>query len=137
MKRRIALLLACLLTVSFMGACSKEVADEGSGATVKDETPVAIEPAEEEEVEEVATAPTYALTSVTADDYTYFTGGVQCIQITDDKHPELSAAIDAQFSDLVSSFNKSAESMNKEAEEMNAENKKYAEENPDIEYYET
>lgn len=137
MKRKLALLMACTLTAASLIACGKE-------KEIKNEEPVVSTDKTEEKVEEVVeenaevtSAPTYAITSVKAEGYDYFTGRVECIQITDDKHAALADAINAQFADSVSAFNKSAESMNKEAEEADKENKKYADENPDIEYYKT
>ena len=135
MKRRLSLLLVMtLLTTTFM-ACGKE--SEEPQATNTEPTE-AVDTVEEEAKEEVVeeSAPTYAITSVEADGYDYFTGSVQCIQITDDKHPALAEAIDNQFSELVTTFNKGIDDMNSEAEQLNAENKKYAEEDSDIEYNE-
>ena len=134
MRRKLAFLLAMTLMTTSLFACGKnDETDKDTASDKAEQTDVVEDSKAEDKVAEPST-PTYAITSVGADGYDYFTGGVQCIQITDDKHPELTAAIDKQFSDLVSDFNASVDSMNNEAKEMNEENKKYAEENPDMSY---
>ncbi|MBR1623037.1 MAG: hypothetical protein IJ675_03930, partial [Pseudobutyrivibrio sp.] len=75
MKRRLSLLLVMtLLTTTFM-ACGKE--SEEPQATNTEPTE-AVDTVEEEAKEEVVeeSAPTYAITSVEADGYDYFTGSV-------------------------------------------------------------
>ena len=139
MKRRLALILACLCASTAIVACSNQSDAESKKESTKESTTVENKDKEEneEDVEKVATAPKYAITSVAAEDYQYFTGGIECIQITDDDHPELQAALDDMFSGMVKTFNKTADGLNDDATEENKSNKEYADENPDIDYYET
>lgn len=134
MKRKLALLLAMTVMTTSLYACGKlDETDKDTNSDKTGQAQVEVETEPEEKAEEPST-PTYALTSVNADGYEYFTGGVQCIQITDNKHPKLAEAIDKQFSDLVSDFNSGVDEMNEDAKQMNEENRKYAEEDPDMEY---
>ncbi|SDB48529.1 Protein of unknown function [Pseudobutyrivibrio sp. YE44] len=118
MKRPIALLIALTLTASLV-ACSNNTREEkqepqSTGAdntTINDEQPAESLP---------QTAPTYATTSVSYEEGSeYFTGSVQCIQITDAEHTALTKAVDDKFSEIVKSFNKTADGLVKEANETN------------------
>ncbi|SEA99960.1 protein of unknown function [Pseudobutyrivibrio sp. ACV-2] len=115
MKKRLAMLLICAVTVSSLMACGKPVAD--STNTDNNVVEAEKEAAEKESVS--ATAPEISFTSVTADDYDYFTGHVQCLQITDDDHPELKDAVEKYFSGLVKNFNSGIEEMNDQAKQEN------------------
>ncbi len=115
MKKRLAMLLICAVTVSSLMACGKPVAD--SINTDNNVVEAEKEAAEKESVS--ATAPEISFTSVTADDYDYFTGHVQCLQITDDDHPELKDAVEKYFSGLVKNFNSGIEEMNDQAKQEN------------------
>ena len=53
------------------------------------------------------------------DDYDYFTGQIQCLQITDDNHPELKAGIEEYFNGLVKNFNSGIDEMNEQAKQQN------------------
>ncbi len=141
MKKRLALIISCVLATSAMVSCGNtdesvadsEVAEESTEET---ETEAETEQQEETEAEVVSTsAPTYGITSVTADGYDYFVGTVQCVQITDDQHENLKNAIDEYFTGRVNTFNESIESTNEEAKQFNEENKKAADEG-DYEFYE-
>ncbi|MBE5916334.1 MAG: DUF3298 and DUF4163 domain-containing protein [Pseudobutyrivibrio ruminis] len=138
MKRKIALGLGCLLIASSLFACAKKETDNNQKEDKIEETEtVQEEESAESEEKEPGVAPTYAITSVEAEGYDNFTGKIQCIQITDESHEKLQTAIDALFSDMVSSFNQSAEAMNNEAVQANEEMKEYASEDSDMTYYET
>ena len=145
MKKKIALFMACICASSALFACGKQNSIESNtevsdtSDTVEEKETTEDEVKDEEVKDEEATeqaAPTYAITSVAAEGYDNFTGKVECVQITDNNHPQLQTAVDDLFSEMVTSFNQSAESMNEEAVEQNNEMKEYADEDEDYEYYE-
>ena len=119
MKKRIAMLTICMVTATSMLACGKS-----TGSQDTDTTEVTEQTQEEENTGKEyssASAPEIAYTSVTAEGYDYFEGQVQCLEITDDDHPELKAAIDDYFSGVVSNFNDGIDEMNEEAKQQNEE----------------
>ena len=119
MKKRIAMLAICAVTVTSMLACAKD-----TGSQNIDTSEVTEQTQEEENTEKEyssATAPEIAYTSVKAEGYDYFEGQVQCLEITDNDHPELKAAIDDYFSGVVSNFNAGIDSMNEDAKQQNEE----------------
>ena len=137
MKRKVALFMACILVATMLYACGKQ-AESKSTTEIKEEqveNNIDTENTEATNVEDAEkSAPSYAITSVEAEGFEHFSGTAECIQITDDQHPELQNAIDSAFSDLVVSFNRGADTLNEEAEEENKDNEEYAKDNPDYEY---
>ena len=119
MKKRMAMLVICMVTGVSMLACGKSTDSlEVDKAEVTEQT----QPEETTEKETVSTsAPDIAFTSVKAEDYEYLVGEVQCLQITDDNHPELKAAIDDYFSGVVETFNSGLDEMNEQAKQQNEE----------------
>lgn len=116
MKKRLAMLLICAATVSSLMACGKPVAD----STNTNDTQVVETEDDTAKNEPVSgSAPEISFTSVSADDYEYFTGHVQCLQITDDDHPELKDAVEKYFSGLVKNFNSGIDEMNEQAKQEN------------------
>ena len=116
MKKRLAMLLICAVTVSSLMACGKPVAD----STNTNDTQVVETEDDTAKNEPVSgSAPEISFTSVSADDYEYFTGHVQCLQITDDDHPELKDAVEKYFSGLVKNFNSGIDEMNEQAKQEN------------------
>ena len=141
MKRKVALFLACICASGALYSCGKQTSIEPKNEESKEETNKSSEDIDTAKADEAnesisASAPKYAITSVAAEDYEYFTGSIECIQITDSEHPKLQEAVDDLFSGMVKTFNSSADSFNEDATEENKSNKEYANENPDIEYYE-
>ena len=141
MKRKLALFLACICASTALYACGRQTPTESTTEKSKEETKKSDDKetgnVDENEADISTSAPKYAITSVAADDYEYFTGSIECIQITDSEHPKLQASIDDLFSGMVKIFNQSADSSNEDATEENKLNKEYADENSDIDYYET
>ena len=125
MKRRLALVLALTLAVTACVGCGKTGNTKDTAVTNNEE-----QKDNSNKEEEVAqpSKPEYAITSVSAEGYDYFEGSVECLQITDDKHEALAAAIDEFFDGRVSTFNKGVEDQNNEAKQQNEEQKEYAEE---------
>nr|MCR5415478.1 DUF3298 and DUF4163 domain-containing protein [Pseudobutyrivibrio sp.] len=115
MKKKLALLLvATMSTMAFIGCTKPQQKEE------------AVEPSTEEtEAEDVsdeveATAPEYATTSVKYDtDSKFYTGSVECLQITDANHANLQKAVDKEFSKIVESFNKTSADYVDEAKKYN------------------
>ena len=119
MKKRIAMLAICAVTVTSMLACAKDTDSQDT-----DTIEVTEQTQEEENTEKEyssASAPEIAYTSVEAEGYDYFEGQVQCLEITDDSHPELKSAIDDYFSGVVDNFNVGIEDWNEEAKQQNEE----------------
>ncbi len=117
MKKRFAMLLICAITISSLVACGKPVADSTNTDNAKVEESEKSDSSEQLPVS--ASAPEISFTSVSADDYDYFTGQVQCLQITDDNHPELKAGIEEYFNGLVKNFNSGIDEMNAQAKQQN------------------
>ena len=118
MKKRISLILVVsLLTVALL-ACDKEKIEtpvENPQETVQQET---------EDVQEVDAdaMPEFSYTSVAYDEvYEYFSGSIQCIEITDSNHSKLADAVNDYFSEQVERFNKTCNNMVKAAEDANSQ----------------
>lgn len=122
MKKRIAMLLICAVAGASMIACGKKTEPINTDNTQATEQTQPAEDNNESDKEPVSTsAPDITFTSVKAEDYDYFIGSVQCIQVTDDKHPELKAAMDEYFDGIVKTFNSGIEDMNAQAKQQNEE----------------
>lgn len=128
MKKKMALMLACLMASAALFSCGKSA--ESKKEIVEKEKTVETEIKEAEPVQEkkIGKAPAYAITSVSADGYEFYSGVQECIQITDSDHEELKSAIDEFFNGMVSHFNGAIDSITSEAEDVNKEQKEYAKE---------
>ncbi|CBK74235.1 Protein of unknown function (DUF3298) [Butyrivibrio fibrisolvens 16/4] len=128
MKKKIALMLACLMASTALFACGPKE-KEANNQAEKETAVVAEDTIEEAAVEKQAgTAPTYAITSVTADGYEFYAGFQECIQITDSDHEELKKSLEEFFNGMVSNFNEGIDALNEEAKGINKDQKEYAEE---------
>ena len=119
MKRRLAMLVICMITGASMLGCTKNTDSQDTNKTeVTEQTQT-----EENTGKEYssASAPEIAYTSVKAEGYDYFEGQVQCLEITDDSHPELKSVIDDYFSGVVDNFNVGIDDWNEEAKQQNEE----------------
>ena len=120
MKKRMAMLVICIVTSASMLACTKPAESQDADTTEVTEEQTQSEESTEKE-DSSSSAPEYAFSSVEAEGYDYFEGSVQCLEITDDNHSELKSAIDDYFSDIVENFNVGIEDMNEEAKQQNEE----------------
>ena len=120
MKKKIAMLVICMVTSASMLACTKPAESQDTDTTEVTEEQIQSEESTEKE-DSSSSAPEYAFSSVEAEGYDYFEGSVQCLEITDDNHSELKSAIDDYFSDIVENFNVGIEDMNEEAKQQNEE----------------
>jgi hypothetical protein len=122
MKKRLAMLLICAVAGASMIACGKKTEPINTDNTQATEQTQPAEDNNESDKEPVSTsAPTYTFTSVKAEDYDYFVGEAQCLQITDADHPELKAAVDEYFEGVVKNFNTGIDDMNEQAKQQNEE----------------
>ncbi len=128
MRKQLAIFVAALMGFGMM-ACGKteETTATNIDSSVNEDSSVS--QSDDLTNDNESSTPTYAITSVSADDYDYFTGYIESIQITDNEHEALSQALDDFFSNQVYVFNKGVDDYNSEATEFNEENAKYAKEN--------
>lgn len=127
MKRRISFILLITMMAMALWACdTKAKKDDAEKEEQKQEAAVV-----EEEEEPTPTGELeYAYTAVEYDtDYQYFAGKIQCVQLTDDSHPELKDAVDKYFSESIQEFNKSCEAYLEESKKANQQLSKDQEDN--------
>ncbi len=119
MKRRISLILAMTMIATSLLACGKEE-DKETEVVTEEEQAETVEEEEQTGEETVDSTPEYAYTSVEYDnDYEYFSGKIQCVEITDQIFTNLAEAVNTYFSDQVKNFNKTCESMVEDAKKTN------------------
>ncbi|WP_189260291.1 DUF3298 and DUF4163 domain-containing protein [Pseudobutyrivibrio ruminis] len=127
MKRRISFILVVTMMAIALWACDiKAKKEDTKKEEQKTETVV------EEQKEETVSAgePAYAYTAVQYDnDYQYFDGKIQCVELTDDGHPELKEAVNNYFSKQIQQFNKSCESYLEDSKKANQKLSKDEEDN--------
>lgn len=122
MKKRIAMVLICALAGTSMIACGKKTEPINTDNTQATEQVQPAEENKESDKDPVSTsAPDISFASVKVEGYDYYVGEAQCLQITDDKHPELKAAVDEYFDGVVKVFNTGVEEMNEQAKQQNDE----------------
>ncbi|WP_294216074.1 DUF3298 and DUF4163 domain-containing protein [Pseudobutyrivibrio sp.] len=118
MKKKIPLMLVVALVTFALIACDTEETEKA--ATPQKVTETTEEP--EETVNDTDSLPEYTYTAVAYDDvYEYFTGSIQCVEITDTNHSTLADAVNEYFSEQVETFNKTCENMVNEAKDTNAQ----------------
>lgn len=116
MKKRISLILVVSLVTFALIACDKEKTEE----PVNEPQETVEQKPEEEQVVDTDAVPEFSYTSVAYDDvYEYFSGSIQCVEITDGNHAKLANAVNEYFSEQVTAFNKTCENMVTAAEETN------------------
>ena len=99
MKRKMVLILMLTIAVTSFSACGNNINNEETQVTEATESTEAL-------AQQTESAPEFATTSVAYEgDSKYFSGEIQCIQITDGDHEALAKAVDREFSKRIKELN--------------------------------